>query len=152
MFSWIAAVFCWSVELSGEGGTWTGSPDGPHRRRALAQMSEGQGWQGEVNPRAGWHLALRPLPAWMVVSFRRGLSLALIRIYFTLLGFVMDALPEVVRGVSQPRGPHTTVALSSLFSCSVVSDSLQPYQQQHARPPCPSPSPGAYSNPCPSSR
>ena len=36
------------------------------------------------------------------------------------------------------------------FSCSVVSDSLQPHEQQHARPPSPSPTPGVYSNPCPS--
>ena len=28
------------------------------------------------------------------------------------------------------------------FSHSVVSDSLQPHESQHARPPCPSPTPG----------
>ena len=38
------------------------------------------------------------------------------------------------------------------FSRSVVSDSLWPHGLQHARPPCPSPTPGAYSNSCPSSR
>ena len=38
------------------------------------------------------------------------------------------------------------------FSCSVVSDSLWPHGLQHARPPCPSPAPGVYSNSCPSSR
>ena len=38
------------------------------------------------------------------------------------------------------------------FSLSVVSDSLQPHEQQHARPPCPSTTPGVYPNPCPSSR
>ena len=38
------------------------------------------------------------------------------------------------------------------FSCSVVSDSLRPHESQHARPPCPSPTPGVYSNPCPSSQ
>ena len=32
------------------------------------------------------------------------------------------------------------------FSCSVVSGSLQPHGLQHARLPCPSPTPGAYSN------
>ena len=37
------------------------------------------------------------------------------------------------------------------FSRSVVSDSLRPHELQHARPPCPSPSPGVYSNSCPSS-
>ena len=35
---------------------------------------------------------------------------------------------------------------------SVVSDSLRPHELQHARPPCPSPTPGVYSNSCPSSR
>ena len=38
------------------------------------------------------------------------------------------------------------------FSCSVVSDSLQPHESQHARPPCPSPTPGVHSDLCPSSR
>ena len=40
--------------------------------------------------------------------------------------------------------------LSSVqFSRSVVFDSLQPHEPQHARPPCLSPTPGAYSNSCP---
>ena len=34
------------------------------------------------------------------------------------------------------------------FSCSVMSDSLQPHGLQHARPSCPSPTPGVYSNSC----
>ena len=37
------------------------------------------------------------------------------------------------------------------FSHSVVSDSLQPHELQHARLPCPSPTPRACSNSCPSS-
>ena len=39
---------------------------------------------------------------------------------------------------------------SDQFSHSV--DSLWPHESQHARPPCPSPTPGAYSHSCPSSR
>jgi len=35
---------------------------------------------------------------------------------------------------------------------SVVSDSLWPHESQHARPPCPSPTPGVHSNSRPSSR
>ena len=38
------------------------------------------------------------------------------------------------------------------FSHSVMSDSLQPHGLQHARLSCPSPTPGAYSNSCPSSQ
>ena len=38
------------------------------------------------------------------------------------------------------------------FSHSVVSDSLQPHELQHARPPCLSPTPGVHPNPYPSSQ
>ena len=38
------------------------------------------------------------------------------------------------------------------FSCSVVSDSLRPHESQHARPPCPSPTPGVHSDSRPSSQ
>ena len=37
------------------------------------------------------------------------------------------------------------------FSRSVVSNSLRPHELQHARPPCPSPTPRVHPNPCPSS-
>ena len=37
-------------------------------------------------------------------------------------------------------------------SCSVVSDSVRPHELQHARPPCPSPTPGVHSNSSPSSQ
>ena len=35
---------------------------------------------------------------------------------------------------------------------SVVSNSLRPHESQHARPPCPSPTPGVHANPCPLSQ
>ena len=38
------------------------------------------------------------------------------------------------------------------FSHSVMSDSLRPHESQHARPPCPSPTPGIHTNSCPSSQ
>jgi len=51
---------------------------------------------------------------------------------------------------------HNTVnqpSVSSVqFSCSAVSDSLRPHESQHARPPCPSPTPGVHSDSCPSSQ
>jgi len=43
--------------------------------------------------------------------------------------------------------------ISSLqFSCSVVSDSLQPHEPQHTRLPCPSPTARVYTNLCPLSQ
>ena len=41
---------------------------------------------------------------------------------------------------------------SDQISHSVVSDSLQPHESQHTRPPCPSPTPGVHSHSCPSSQ
>ena len=42
--------------------------------------------------------------------------------------------------------------VSVQFSHSVMSDSLWSHELQHARPPCPSPTPGVYSNSCPLSQ
>ena len=47
--------------------------------------------------------------------------------------------------------PSITTFYPVQFSHSVVSDSLQPHESQHSRPPCPSPSAGVHSNSRPSS-
>ena len=56
--------------------------------------------------------------------------------------------PSPAWAVSPPCMPTQSVQSSR----SVMSDSLRPYEPQHTRPPCPSPTPGVYSNSCPSSR
>ena len=57
--------------------------------------------------------------------------------------------PVLLRG---QRLAGTSPALFfSQFSRSVVSDSLRPHGPQHARPRCPSPTPGVYPNSCLSS-
>ena len=54
-----------------------------------------------------------------------------------------DSLPLLLMGLR----------ISSVqFSCSVMSNSSWPHGMQHARPPCPSPTPGVYSNSCPLSQ
>ena len=51
---------------------------------------------------------------------------------------------------SWERLTHSVIQFSSVqFSRSVVSDSLWPHEPQHARPTCPSPTPGVHPNPCP---
>ena len=52
---------------------------------------------------------------------------------------------------SLKTGNRATIT-SVQFSRSVVSDSLQPHESQHVRPPCPSPTPGVHSDSCPLSR
>ena len=51
-----------------------------------------------------------------------------------------------------PPIPPSIRVFSVQFSRSVVSDSLQPHESQHARPPCPSPTPGVHSDSRPSSQ
>ena len=58
------------------------------------------------------------------------------------------------RRQEERTGPRSFYSLINLFSSvqfshSVVSDSLQTQELQHARPPCPSPTPGVYPNSCP---
>ena len=51
-----------------------------------------------------------------------------------------------------PR-PNLPLQFNSVqFSHSAVSDSLRPHEPQHARPPCPSPTPRVYPKSCPLSR
>ena len=57
-------------------------------------------------------------------------------------------LKLLIRVSSKGRAQERDIS-SVRFSRSVVSDSLRPHEPQHARPPCPSPTPGVYSNPCP---
>ena len=53
----------------------------------------------------------------------------------------------------KPSSPTSRFQFSSVqFSHSVMSDSLWPHEPQHARPPCPSPTPGVHPNPCPLSQ
>ena len=55
--------------------------------------------------------------------------------------------------ITWPTSWEICVQVSSVqFSCSVMSDSLRPHESQHARPPCPSPSPRVHSDSCPSSQ
>ena len=55
--------------------------------------------------------------------------------------------------VSATSEAHTVDQIrSDQISCSVVSDSLRPHESQHARPPCPSPTPGVHSDSRPSSQ
>ena len=53
---------------------------------------------------------------------------------------------------SLTRCKELSILIIVQFSCSVVSDSLRPHESQHARPPCPSPTPGVHSNSYPLSR
>ena len=70
------------------------------------------------------------------------------------LGFWVRILTKFkLRKSASSAGGNWNIKISSVqFSRSVMSDSLRPHEQQHARPPCPSPTPGVYPNSCPLSQ
>ena len=80
----------------------------------------------------------------------------MILIYFQCSSWVRINfyLRIIVSQRSSTKGIKVWVALmcSVQFSRSVVSVTLQPHESQQARLPCPSLTPGVYSNSCPSSR
>ena len=65
-----------------------------------------------------------------------------------------DTCQNVLNIFPYPKHPlsHFVQFSSVQFSHSVVSDSLRPHESQHARPPCPSPTPGVHSDSRPSSQ
>ena len=67
--------------------------------------------------------------------------------------FPRRAVPKNMLTIRQLDSSPIRVDFSSdQFSHSVMSDSLPPHGLQHTRPPCPSPTPGVYSNSCPLSQ
>ena len=68
-----------------------------------------------------------------------------------LLFYNRESIKQIKEGKSYIV-KTSSLWLVSYFSLPVMSDSLRPHELQHTRPLCPSPTPGAYSNSCPSSR
>ena len=76
-------------------------------------------------------------------------SVKVFHLLYLFLGIFFDA---VINGIVFLFFSDSLLFSSVQFSCSVVSDTLWPHELQHTRVPCPSPTPGAYSNSCLSSQ
>ena len=76
-----------------------------------------------------WHLARMPC------------NISVIIVKFFIIELYVGTLCQI-----------TLKSMVVQFSRSVVSNFLRPRELQHARPPCPSPTPGVHPNPCPLSR
>ena len=97
----------------------------------------------------------RTQPCWLLVLDFQPPGLQEIKLFFkpcSLWYFATAAWADWTQygGSLKPKNRiahHQSVQ----FSRSVVSNSFRPHEPQHARPPCSSPTPGVYSNSCPSS-
>ena len=71
-------------------------------------------------------------------------------ILFNFQGEVTKIILKIFWFIILKKG--NSILHSVQFSVSVMSDSLRPHESQHARPPCPWPTPRVHSNSCLSSR
>ena len=118
-----------------------------------------------------WTLQARIL-AWVAMPFSRGFSQPRVQtqspalqvyslpselpgswgIWFNFCFFKKDYSSSVLSSMATTSHMWLFRFNSVQFSHSVMSDYLRPHESQNARPPCPSPTPGVYSNSCPLSR
>ena len=91
---------------------------------------------------------------WMIYlpCFRNDMLLVPISTFFSIYFILFVGLIDFLSDLSNPVHPAKTLHSSVQSSHSVVYHSLRPHGLQHARPPCPSPTPRACSNSCPSSQ
>ena len=97
---------------------------------------------------ANIHILITPYKIWKCI-FEHGYYIIIIMICFVI------NIPQWI--ITPMRGETMFILFihvdsSVQFSHSVVSDSLRPHELQHAKPPCPSPTPGVHSDSCPSSQ
>ena len=110
-----------------------------------------------------WGVSLSPnhFLIWVCISFQPIFNVqhvANARFFFKLrhpaLGHKRTSGQQEKESLAKQRTSEDNFELTSSvqFSLSVVSNSLQPHGLQHTGTPCPSPTPGLYSNSCPLSR
>ena len=93
-----------------------------------------------------YNLLQRTKYKWGNLFFTRNIPKKLC-IWWKITFALLSILTITVRKINQRKGLFCSVQ----FVHSVVSDSLRPHELQHARPPCPSPTPGVHPDSCPSS-
>ena len=136
---WASAPFVAHLPICAVGGSvlwmlflwqWTGWGRGLRKGWLMARSRGGIGWTEDSGcASARW----KPRCRSMLMASGRGRE---------------GAASPAGRLSPQPRYSFLTPLLL-LFSRSVVSDSLRPHGPQHARLPCPPPTPGVYSDSCP---
>ena len=73
------------------------------------------------------------------------------KLHYSVTEFCIEYLQRAHINKKKKKVSAVDQIRSDQISLSVMSDSLQPHESQHARPPCPSPTPGVHSDSRPSS-
>ena len=116
----------------------------PVRRAIIKNSTNNKCWRRCVEKRTFLHCWCEGRLVQQLCRFLKKLKLELP--YDSLIGELKSHKPEKQQ---QKRGYQIR---SDQISRSVMSDSLRPHELQHARTPCPSPTPGVHSDSRPSSQ
>ena len=99
-----------------------------------------------------WKLLIHVLPGEMLLLSAKGALMSWVWVFILPKVRLLPTFKSRMHG-SLPQFWQIKLWYSSVqFSRSVVSDSLRPREPQHARPPCPSPTPRVHPIPCPLSQ
>ena len=117
-------------------------------------MHQPQGYLCSLHPEPPSHLPPYAIPLGCPRAPALGTPLCASNLpWSSILHMVIYVFKDSLSNHPNPCPEVRDLRISSVqFSRSVVSDSLRPHESQHARPPCPSPSPRVHSNSRPSSR
>ena len=144
--------WCWSWS-SNTLATWCKEPT--HWKRLKAGEGDDRGWDGWMASLIQW--------MWVWANSKRYWRTGKLGVLQSMQsqrvehGWAAEQQQGRVRGMEKRwrkdiRCTDNDWFSSVQFSHSVMSDSLQPHELQHARPPCPSPTPRVHPNPCPLSQ
>ena len=110
--------------------------------------------QHNSGPQAKIHCEHRAIGVWELGNGKKMQILAKEVTMWSILLMIKTVIIIILLIIYSPTHnyKHFWILYISISSVTIMSNSLQPHGLQHARPPCPSPTPGVYSNSCPLSR
>ena len=110
--------------------------------------------QHNSGPQAKIHCEHRAIGVWELGNGKKMQILAKEVTMWSILLMIKTVIIIILLIIYSPTPnyKHFWILYISISSVTIMSNSLQPHGLQHARPPCPSPTPGVYSNSCPLSR
>ena len=138
----------WWVTVHGITKSWTGLTEWLTLSLFFSLMPASHSYVFPSTP--SWQSPVRSLFPWYCFWL---VSAALL--HLVVQGKTQALLLQSITNVYLQNNPsdfRPALGTSVQFSPSVMSDLLQPHGLEHARLPCPSPTPGDYSNSCPFSR
>ena len=150
----LASPTWWTWLWASSGNWWQTGKPGVLQSMVLQRVGHDWATELELELVCLWLCMLLPVLRWLSLwlnlwphspKYARESSVREYWLFIPTVNTLQEVLPfKLLLATCTFLFPHCRAFSSVQFSCSVVSDSLQSHGLQHARLPCPSPTPGAY--------